>query len=130
MQLYIIGTLLLIISSLGVFIFYQKSELATITSNNIKLQESIEEQKQAITDLKQHAIDQKTTITEYNKQFNNIENKIAEQKAILDKHDLTNLADKKPKLVEKAINNGIIKKHRELKDATDPKSYNIITTIK
>ena len=109
-KLYIYGIIaILLILSVGGTYFYIKhlqAENATLTANNQKLEQSVNIQKETIASLESDAKEVGKQVILVNKQFREArqENNILRKK--LAKHDIAYLAEKKPGLMTKVVNNG------------------------
>tara|TARA_B100001113_G_C20876783_1_gene520759 strand:+ start:224 stop:712 length:489 start_codon:yes stop_codon:yes gene_type:complete len=95
------------------YVYKLKADLATSEANNAKLEDSVEEQKAVIA---QQAIDidniraamkeQAELAKRLNASIKDLRNKFNKVNASGEKRDIGNLAEQKPKLMQRAINKG------------------------
>ena len=95
------------------YVYKLKADLATSEANNFKLEGSVEEQKAVIA---QQALDmdniraamkeQAELSKRLNASIKDLRNKFNKVNASGEKRDIGNLAEKKPKLMQRAINKG------------------------
>lgn len=96
----LIGMLVL----LGLGSYYLYTENQTLTANNMKLETAVEEQKAAMTAMKESYEKQGKALLNMSRQNAEIEAEKAEYLAIFARHNLDNLALKKPGLIENRFN--------------------------
>ena len=95
------------------YVYKLKADLATSEANNAKLEDSVEEQKAVIA---QQALDMdniRSAMTEQaelskrlNASIKDLRNKFSKVNASGEKRDIGNLAEQKPKLMQRIINRG------------------------
>ncbi len=95
------------------YVYKLKADLATSEANNAKLEDSVEEQKAVIA---QQAVDidniraamkeQAELAKRLNASIKDLRNKFNKVNASGEKRDIGNLAEQKPKLMQRAINKG------------------------
>ena len=95
------------------YVYKLKADLATSEANNFKLEGSVEEQKAVIA---QQALDidnirtamkeQAELAKRLNASIKDLRNKFNKVNALGEKRDIGNLAEQKPKLMQRAINRG------------------------
>jgi len=101
MQQVLIG--ILIILGLGSWYLYNENQ--TLTENNYKLEIAVEEQKEAMTAMKEQYEKQGKALMNMSRQNAQIEKEKAEYLAIFSRHNLDLLALKKPGMIELRFNN-------------------------
>jgi len=111
----LIGMLVL----LGLGSYYLYTENQTLTANNMKLETAVEEQKAAMTAMKESYEKQGKALLNMSRQNAEIEAEKAEYLAIFARHNLDNLALKKPGLIENRFNNASEKVMEGLEDDTE-----------
>ena len=111
----LIGMLVL----LGLGSYYLYTENQTLTANNMKLETAVEEQKAAMTAMKESYEKQGKALLNMSRQNAEIEAEKAEYLAIFARHNLDNLALKKPGLIELRFNNASEKVMEGLEDDTE-----------
>ena len=123
MQQFFIG--LILVLGLGCWWLYTENE--TLKENNVKLEYAVEEQKQAMNTLRENYERQGQSLLNMSREMALIEQEKAEYLAIFSRHNLDNLALKKPGLIENRMNNaselvmeGIEGDTKELYNLTNP----------
>lgn len=111
----LIGMLIL----LGLGSYYLYTENQTLTANNMKLETAVEEQKAAMTAMKESYEKQGKALLNMSRQNAEIEAEKAEYLAIFARHNLDNLALKKPGMIELRFNNASEKVMEGLEDDTE-----------
>ena len=101
MQQVLIGIILIL--GLGGYWLYNENQ--TLTENNYKLEIAVEEQKQAMTAMKEQYEKQGKALMNMSRQNAQIEKEKAEYLAIFSRHNLDLLALKKPGMIELRMNN-------------------------
>ena len=100
MQQFFIG--LILVLGLGCWWLYTENE--TLKENNVKLEYAVEEQKQAMNTLRENYERQGQSLLNMSREMALIEQEKAEYLAIFSRHNLDNLALKKPGLIENRFN--------------------------
>ena len=100
------------------YVYKLRGDNAILKSNQIKLESSIEEQKEVIASQKADYEKIISINDELNKKINTINQSKKELEKKLAKHDLNYLATEKPKLIERIINKGSDKIMNEMNEAT------------
>ena len=114
MQQLLIGIILIL--GLGGWWLYNENQ--TLTENNIKLEAAIAEQKETIAEIqKQYEVQGKSLLLMTRKNAE-IEAEKAEYLEIFQKHNLDNLALRKPGLMENRFNNASVLVMEGLEDDT------------
>jgi hypothetical protein len=120
-----------IILVLGLGSYWLYSENQTLTANNFKLETAVEEQKQAMTVMKEQYEKQGKALLNMSRVNAEIEAEKAEYLAIFSRHNLDMLALKKPGLIENRMNNaselvmeGLENDTEELYKLTTPNTSN------
>jgi alpha-glucosidase (family GH31 glycosyl hydrolase) len=111
----LIGMLIL----LGLGSYYLYTENQTLAANNMKLETAVEEQKAAMTAMKESYEKQGNALLNMSRQNAEIEAEKAEYLAIFARHNLDNLALKKPGMIELRFNNASEKVMEGLEDDTE-----------
>ena len=93
---------IIVILGLGGYWLYTENQ--TLTANNFKLESAIEEQKQAMTSMKESYEKQGKALMNMSRVNAEIESEKAEYLAIFSRHNLDMLALKKPGLIENRMN--------------------------
>ena len=101
MQQVLIGIILIL--GLGGYWLYNENQ--TLTENNYKLEIAVEEQKQAMTAMKEQYEKQGKALMNMSRQNAQIEKEKSEYLAIFSRHNLDLLALKKPGMIELRFNN-------------------------
>ena len=106
--------------------YYLYNENITLKDNNAKLEYAVEEQKAAMTAMKESYEKQGKALLNMSRANAEIEKEKAEYLAIFSRHNLDMLALKKPGLIESRFNNASEQVMEGLEDDTE-KLYNIDT---
>tara|TARA_B100001094_G_scaffold150091_1_gene145250 strand:- start:1650 stop:2033 length:384 start_codon:yes stop_codon:yes gene_type:complete len=101
MQQLLIGIILIL--GLGGYWLYNENQ--TLTENNYKLEIAVEEQKEAMTAMKEQYEKQGKALMNMSRQNAQIEKEKSEYLAIFSRHNLDLLALKKPGMIELRFNN-------------------------
>jgi len=102
-----IGLVLVILAGAGggyLYINKLQKDNATLKSNQIKLESAVEDQKLVIEQQAEDFRKIRNTLTKLEEVNKKLEQDKADLNKRLGKHDIGNLAENKPKLVEKIIN--------------------------
>ena len=112
---------------LGLLTFYLYTQNQTLTENNIKLEAAVEEQQKTMEVMKEQYEKQGKSLMNMTRRNAEIEAEKAEYLEIFSRHNLDNLALKKPGLIENRMNNasesvmeGIEGDTKELYNLTNP----------
>ena len=112
---------------LGLLTFYLYTQNQTLTENNIKLEAAVEEQQKTMEVMKEQYERQGKSLMNMTRRNAEIEAEKAEYLEIFSRHNLDNLALKKPGLIENRMNNaselvmeGIEGDTKELYNLTNP----------
>ena len=108
-----------IILVLGLGSWYLYSQNQTLQANNMKLEYAVEEQKQAMTAMKEQYEKQGQALMSMTKQNAIIEQEKAQYLAIFARHNLDLLALKKPGMIELRFNNASDAVMEGLEDDTE-----------
>ena len=118
---------LILVLGLGSWYLYNQNQ--TLTENNIKLENALEEQTRAIETLRESYEKQGQSLMNMTRRNAEIEAEKAEYLAIFSRHNLDLLALKKPGMIETRMNNaselvmeGIEDDTKELYNLTNPDS--------
>ena len=120
MQQVLIGIILIL--GLGGYWLYNENQ--TLTANNMKLEAAVEEQQAAMEALRESYEKQGQALMNMTRKNAEIEAEKAEYLAIFARHNLDNLALKKPGLIEIRFNNASELVMEGLEDDTE-KLFNI-----
>jgi len=115
MQQMLIG--LVLILGLGGYYLYNQNQ--TLLANNIKLEQAVEEQQQAMDALRESYEKQGKSLMNMSRRNAEIEAEKAEYLAIFSRHNLDMLALKKPGLMTNRFNNGSEKVMESMEDDTE-----------
>jgi len=115
-----------IIIALGLGGYWLYGENETLKANNVKLEYAVEEQKAAMTAMKESYEKQGKALLNMSRANAEIEKEKAEYLSIFARHNLDLLALKKPGLIENRFNNASEQVMEGLEDDTE-KLYNIST---
>jgi uncharacterized coiled-coil protein SlyX len=90
----------------GAYTFYQDTQdrIQKLTSDNAKYRIAVENKDARIDFLESQAAENQQRVTNLNKSLRDAETYNDGLRSLLQKHDLTNLAAKKPGLIEKRMN--------------------------
>jgi len=97
--------LLFLMGGLGYW-YYENSQdrITLLQENNARLQVAVETNQQTISNMKEERAINQEIITELNQNLRNAEQYNSELRRIFQEHNLTMLAEEKPGLIEKRIN--------------------------
>ena len=115
MQQLLIGVILVL--GLGGYWLYQENQ--TLSANNMKLEGAVEEQKAAMNALRESFEKQGKALLNMSRVNAEIEAEKADYLAIFARHNLDNLALKKPGMIEKRFNDASEKVMEGLEDDTE-----------
>jgi len=115
---------IIVILSLGGYYLYNENQ--TLTENNVKLESAVEEQKQTMAIMKEQYEKQGKALMNMTRVNAQIEAEKAEYLAIFSRHNLDNLALKKPGLIELRFNKASEGVMEGLEDDTEV-LYNLST---
>ena len=115
MQQMLIGIVLV----LGLGSYYLYTQNQTLLENNQKLEYAVEEQKAAMTAMKENYERQGKALLNMSRKNAEIEAEKAEYLAIFARHNLDMLALKKPGLITNRFNNGSQKVMESMEDDTE-----------
>lgn len=115
MQQLLIGVILVL--GLGGYWLYQENQ--TLAANNLALESAVEEQKAAMTAMKESYEKQGKALSNMSRKNAEIEAEKAEYLSIFARHNLDMLAIKKPGLMENRFNNASEKVMEGLEDDTE-----------
>ena len=115
MQQMLIG--LVLILGLGGYYLYNQNQ--TLLANNIKLEQAVEEQQQAMDALRESYEKQGKSLMNMSRRNAEIEAEKAEYLAIFSRHNLDMLALKKPGLMTNRFNNESQKVMESMEDDTE-----------
>lgn len=102
---------------------WSQNRIETITANNTKLEQAIELSQQTVKQQQRNLEIQANRLKELNTNLNTIRKEADHMRKLLSNHDLSNLIDKKPSLMEKKQNDANRRFNEELERLTDPESY-------
>ena len=123
MQQLLIGIILIL--GLGGWWLYNENQ--TLTENNIKLESAVQEQKETIAQIQEQYEKQGKSLMQMSRKNAEIEAEKAEYLAIFARHNLDNLALRKPGLMENRFNKASEEVMEGLEDDTEV-LYNLNTT--
>ncbi len=112
----------------GGYFYYQDSQstIASLRDNNAKLSLVAETNQATITQLQQDAADIAERIQELSARAKAAEEYQDKLISKLRRHDLTTLTLKKPGLIEKRVNNAVIKLGQDLEEYTSDKPAEVV----
>lgn len=118
LMLFILGSLGA--AGFGAYTFYQDTQdrIQKLTSDNAKYRIAVENKDARIDFLESQAAENQQRVTNLNKSLRDAETYIDGLRSLLQKHDLTNLAAKKPGLIEKRMNDATNKLFDDISDST------------
>lgn len=122
MQQLLIGIILVL--GLGGYWLYNENQ--TLTENNLKLEVAVQEQQETIAQIQEQYERQGKSLMQMSRKNAEIESEKAEYLAIFAKHNLDNLALRKPGLMENRFNNASEAVMEGLEDDTEA-FYNLNT---
>ena len=105
--------------ALGLLTFFLYTQNETLKENNIKLENALEEQTQAMAAMKESYEKQGQALLNMSRKNAEIEAEKAEYLAIFSRHNLDMLALKKPGLIENRFNGASEKVMEGLEDDTE-----------
>lgn len=123
MQQLLIGIILIL--GLGGWWLYNENQ--TLTENNIKLEAAVQEQQETIAQIQEQYEKQGKSLMQMSRKNAEIEAEKAEYLAIFARHNLDNLALRKPGLMENRFNKASEAVMEGLEDDTEV-LYNLNTT--
>ena len=123
MQQLFIGIILIL--GLGGWWLYNENQ--TLTENNIKLEAAVQEQQETIAQIQEQYEKQGKSLMQMSRKNAEIEAEKAEYLAIFARHNLDNLALRKPGLMENRFNKASEEVMEGLEDDTEV-LYNLNTT--
>ena len=123
MQQLLIGIILIL--GLGGWWLYNENQ--TLTENNIKLEAAVQEQQETIAQIQEQYEKQGKSLMQMSRKNAEIEAEKAEYLAIFARHNLDNLALRKPGLMENRFNKASEAVMEGLEDVTEV-LYNLNTT--
>jgi len=112
MQQVLIGLLV----ALGIFSYFLYSENQTLTANNYKLEIAVEEQKVAMLAIKESYEKQGQSLMQMSAKNAEIEQDMNKYLDIFRRHNLNQLAEAKPGLIETRINKGTADVFKSIED--------------
>ena len=116
---FLIGTIVAsLVGGAYVYVYWQSSEIQTLTKDNVRLTEVAERNASAVRSMKVQVAKQRAENKELEAALNKSEETREEMLRIFRDHDLTNLATQKPGLIEKRINDGTRKAFDDLESIT------------
>lgn len=114
----VVGSLL----AIGYWYFnYSQTKIAALESDKAKLTVAVDVQKKTIDSLQKFMSKQAQNLTDLQKELADAESERAKLAAKLAKHDLEELARKKPGLIENIINQASNKEIQDLENMTGAK---------
>ena len=114
--------------ALGLLTFFLYTQNETLKENNIKLENALEEQTQAMAAMKESYEKQGQALLNMSRKNAEIEAEKAEYLAIFSRHNLDMLALKKPGLIENRFNDASEKVMEGLEDDTE-KLYKLTVPV-
>ena len=118
------------LSSVGAGVYYFYQDWKGTNQRIGQMEQTLDQYKQTIKDQQdtlagyQQRIEQTNNLqNRLNQRLSEIRSETSELKKQLAKHNLLELASKKPKLVEKKVNQATRETFAEFEEITDPKSY-------
>ena len=107
---------LAIILVLGLSTWWLYGENQTLKANNLKLETAVEEQKEAIEAIKESYERQGAALNNLSQKNAQIEAEMAGYLDIFRRHNLNMLAEAKPGLIEKRINEGTVAVFKDIEN--------------
>jgi len=107
---------LAIILVLGLSTWWLYGENQTLKANNLKLETAVEEQKEAIESIKESYEKQGAALNNLSQKNAQIEAEMAGYLDIFRRHNLNMLAEAKPGLIEKRINEGTVAVFKDIEN--------------
>ena len=121
----ILGGLLLVTASASFwYIDRLQDNISTLKGNQIALESSIAQQNESIKTYLANQEKAQKQIQEIEKEKQEAVKEVNKLRTTFAKHDLDNLALKKPKLIQKIVNKGTKQLNDELIALTDPNQFN------
>jgi ribosomal protein L17 len=113
----------------GGYFYYQDSQatIARLRDNNAKLSLVAETNQATIKQLQQDAIDTEERMQELSVRAREAEEYQDKLISKLRKHDLTALTLKKPGMIEKRVNNAVVKLGQDLEEYTSDKPAEVVS---
>lgn len=107
-----------LLTAVGVFGYNtynsMKSQIETLIANNTTLKSVVDEQTTTLDAIEDNQKRQRILITDLQEKMDNAEQDAAELRQIFSEHNLTRLANEKPKLIEDRINDATNDVFRDL----------------
>jgi peptidoglycan hydrolase CwlO-like protein len=120
----ILGSLLLVsISGSAWYIDRLQDNISTLKGNQIALESSIAQQNKSIKSYLENQQQAQKQIQSLEKDKQEAVREVTKLRTTFAKHDLDNLALKKPKLIENIVNKGTKKVKEEIIALTDPNQF-------
>ena len=117
--------LVVLIAIIGGYIYFQKGAIENLKEKNADLIKDLEisiareqAQRDALKDLRDQAKNNLEVLNEYQRSVERIKESINENKRIFEEHNLSNLAAKKPGLIETRVNKATIRVFKQIEDET------------
>lgn len=104
----------------GLYYKHTQARIATLTENNAKLEVAIKISEKSINILEEQAEVNAQRNLELQSKLQKSEEYGDQLRSTLQKHNLTNLADKKPNSIEKRMQNATDQLWDDFRDITDP----------
>ena len=120
----ILGSLLIVsVSGSAWYIDRLQDNISTLKGNQIALESSIAQQNDSIKSYLENQAKAQKQIQSLEKDKQEAVREVNKLRTTFAKHDLDNLALKKPKLIENIVNKGTKKVKEELIALTDPRQF-------
>lgn len=107
-----------LLTAVGVFAYNtynsMKSQIETLIANNTTLKSVVDEQSTTLDAIEDNQKRQRILITDLQEKMDDAEQDAAELRQIFSEHNLTRLANEKPKLIEDRINDATNDVFRDL----------------
>ena len=116
----------------GGYLYYKDTQqrIATLTENNAKLETAIQISEESVATLQNDIAKNAELNIELQKELQTAEKYGDQLRATLQKHNLTHLANKKPGLIERKMQNATNRLWDDLADITNPNGVQPNTTGK
>ena len=116
----------------GGYMYYKDTQerIATLTANNAKLETAVQISEESVAILQSSIAENAELNLQLQKELQRAENYGDELRDTLQKHNLTHLANKKPGLIEKRMQNATNRLWDDLADITNPNGVQSDTTGK
>ena len=111
----ILGTVIVI---MGLATYFLYSKVISVEKDNATLIVTVTNQKNAMDSMNEQFKQMNINMEKVNKDMQDSRDKVSLLEQKLNKHDLTDIGNKKPKLLEKAINNASNAALKEIEDLT------------